>query len=163
MNKKITKNNSYKDQYNDDLEDIYRPDNNDNAIHDGNHCLSCHKIVNKTDKYCTSCGEKIIRCSICASVIEEHDDFCPYCGVRNHKSINTELDNLIKENGEYKGKFIYRMKQRFMNESVRFKPFLPLEVCLVCGGQLGDLGNNKYNYCPHCGINLNHKNSRSVR
>ena len=152
---------NYKEQYNESLDDIYRPNNNKNAKDDGEHCLSCYANVKRTDKFCTSCGNKIIRCSKCFCVIPDDADFCPYCGDVTEKS-NTELKEYIDKYGKEEGIWMYRFNLGFKNSRVHFHPFIALEVCTACGSTLGYVGNNKYNFCPHCGINLNHKNSRSV-
>lgn len=63
-------------------------------------CPYCHSDINKNQKYCSSCGKKVIlECPNCGEQIDERQKFCTECGtslVKKCKKCGTELNNNSK-------------------------------------------------------------------
>ncbi len=48
-----------------------------------NTCKSCHEVIELNDKFCRSCGAKVLlKCPNCKQICSRNDKFCKNCGVK---------------------------------------------------------------------------------
>lgn len=45
-------------------------------------CRNCGAMLGEDAKFCSQCGEKVIRCSACGALLEENAKFCSQCGTK---------------------------------------------------------------------------------
>jgi predicted RNA-binding Zn-ribbon protein involved in translation (DUF1610 family) len=48
-----------------------------------NTCTSCHEVIELDDKFCRSCGNKVLlKCPNCQQISSRNDKYCKNCGVK---------------------------------------------------------------------------------
>lgn len=45
-------------------------------------CRNCGAMLGEDAKFCSQCGEKVIRCNVCGALLEENAKFCSQCGTK---------------------------------------------------------------------------------